>query len=83
MLPTREKTHVIRLKTINELTSHPKKPTIERGKEIQEMRTLSKKSISLGLTSEICNIIFQYRNANKRDLSRYDRVVYVVNNLAE
>lgn len=58
MLPTREKNHVIRLKTINGLTSHPKKPTIERGKEIQEMRTLSKKSISLGLTSEICNIIF-------------------------
>ncbi len=83
MLPTREKTNVIRLKTINGLTSHPKKPTIERGKEIQEMRTLSKKSISLGLTSEICNIIFQYRNANKRDLSRYDRVVYVVNNPAE
>ncbi len=43
MLPTREKTHVIRLKTINGLTSHPKNPTIERGKEIQEMRNFVKK----------------------------------------
>lgn len=83
MLATREIIYAIRLKTIIELTSLPKKPTIYQGKEIQEMRTVSKKSISLGLTSEICNITFQYRNANKRDPLRYDRVVCVVNNLAE
>lgn len=82
MLPTREKKPCNSLENNQRINITPKKPTIERGKEIQEMRTLSK-SISLGLTSEICNIIFQYRNANKRDLSRYDRVVYVVNNPAE